>query len=95
MMTVLTVDSITGNAPITPNCGAERTYAFYRTMEEKERAEDRWRQAGFIPEFWEEKVSNYNGETNGYFCLRRMTKEELERDHMRERERSVSQGSSI
>ncbi len=94
-LTVILVDSITGNIPITPNCGAQRTYAFYRTLEEKEAAERMWRQAGFIPELFEEQRSNYNNEVNGYWCLRRMTREELKQEHMLERDRVITQGSSL
>jgi len=95
VLTVITIDTITGNVPITPNCGGARTYAFYRTLEEKEAAEKMWKQAGFIPEAYEEQISNYNGETRGYWCMRRMTNQELQQEHMLERERVITQGSSI
>jgi hypothetical protein len=93
---VLTVNSITGQVPITPNCGGERTYAFYRTLEEKADVEAMWRQAGFIPTTYEEAPDSFQSSGyTGFMCMRRMTRQELQQDHMRQRDRVITQGSSI
>src|SRR3989344_4498391 len=95
LLTVLLADTINGNVSITPNCGGQRTYAFYRTLEEKTAVEHMWRKAGFIPESWEEAPDSFKASgMMGFFCLRRMTRQELEQEHMLERTSVVTRGSS-
>lgn len=95
LLSTILVDTITGNVPITENCGGQRTYAFYRTLEEKDAVEHMWRKAGFIPESWEEAPESFKSSGRmGFFCLRRMTRQELEQEHMLERTSVVTRGSS-
>ncbi len=96
LLTVLVYDSLTGAIPVTPNCGADRTYAFYRTLEEKARAEDMWMHAGFIPTYYEESPESFHASGYlGFMCLRRMTREELGQEHMLQRERVMTEHTSI
>ncbi|MEM3154026.1 MAG: hypothetical protein QW165_00465 [Candidatus Woesearchaeota archaeon] len=95
-LAVITADTITGNIPKTPNCGAERTYAFYRTLEEKQRAEAMWEQAGFVPVGYEVAPDSFHPSGRiGFMCLRRKTLQELGQEHMWQRDRVVTEGSSI
>ena len=95
VVSVVVLDSFTGAMEVTPNCGAERTYAFYRTLEEEKRAEAMWKQAGFVPTAWQEEYNTVDGTTSGYWCLRRLNNDELGQEHMWERNRVMTEGSSM
>src|SRR3989344_2207887 len=96
LLSVLLVDTITGNTSITEHCGSGRTYAFYRTPEEKDAVEYMWRRAGFIPVSYEEAPESFQQSgTDGFLCLRRMNREELAQEHMLERRSVVTIGSSF
>ena len=96
LISVVIVDEITGNASITQQCGSGRTYAFYRTPEEKDAVEYMWRRAGFMPVSYEEAPESFQQSgTDGFLCLRRMSREELAQEHMLERRSVVTIGSSF
>ena len=95
-MTVITINSITGNVVNTPNCGADRTYAFYRTLEEKQRVEAMWEQAGFVPVSYEVAPESFHASGRiGLMCMRRMTLQELGQEHMWPRDSVITEGGSI
>lgn len=96
ILTLMMLSSITGNVVNTPNCPAGHTYAFYRTLAEKQAVEQAWMQAGYIPVSFEPAPASFesSGE-KGFMCMRRMTYEELQQAHMRERSRVVTKGSSV
>ncbi|MBI4146159.1 hypothetical protein HY489_02365 [Candidatus Woesearchaeota archaeon] len=95
-LSLVLVDNITGNVVNTANCPGGHTYAFYRTLEERTRVEAMWRKAGFLPIASEPVPESFKstGEPR-FLCLRRMTRQEMERDHMRIRESVTTKGSSV
>ncbi len=92
---LLVMSTITGNLVNTPNCQGRHTYAFYRTLAERQGVEQMYKQAGFAvvsdepaPESFQK--SGYRG----FLCMRRMNNQELMQETMRERSRVVTIGSS-
>lgn len=96
ILTLTILSSITGNVVNTPNCSSGHTYAFYRTLAEKQAVEQAWMQAGFVPVSFEPAPASFesSGET-GFMCMRRMTYQELKQASMRERGRVITVGSSV
>lgn len=92
ILSVLVVDTMTGNVANTDNCTAGNVYAFYRTLEEKDRVEYMWYKAGFVPVSREHAPPSFGGGTN-FLCLRRMTQQEKDASEVR-RESVVTSGGS-
>ncbi len=96
VLAVITVDSITGNIPVTPNCLGGHTYAFYRTLEEKQRAEAMWDKAGYIPVSYEVAPESFHASGRiGFMCIRPKTMQELGQEQFLPHPRVVTEGSSI
>lgn len=96
ILAVITVDTITGNIPVTPNCLGGHTYAFYRTLEEKQRAEAMWEKAGYIPVSYEVAPDSFHPSGRiGFMCIRPMTMQELHQEQFLPHNRVVTEGSSI
>ncbi len=96
LFSIIAVNTITGKITNTPNCAGAHTYAFYRTLEERERVERMWLKAGFIVVANEHVPDSFKstGEPR-FLCLRRMTRQETRSLTMLERESVVTQGNSI
>ena len=93
---VITVNSITGNIPVTPNCLGGHTYAFYRTLEEKHRAEAMWDQAGFVPVSYEVAPESFHSDGRiGFMCIRPKNMQELGQEQFLPHPRVVTEGSSF
>jgi hypothetical protein len=92
VFTFIAINTITGNITNTPNCPGGHTYAFYRTPQERQEVEIMYLKAGFIPVSYEVAPERFHTSGDIYLlCMRRMTNQELEQYHMRERERIVRQ----
>lgn len=80
VLSVLTLNTVTGNIANHAGCPGGHTYAFYRTLEEKTMVERAWLEAGFMPLQFEDAPDSFdNSGYQGFFCLRRMTNEERRR----------------
>lgn len=95
-LAVITVNSITGNVVNTPNCPGGHTYAFYRTLEEKQRAEAMWEEAGFVPVSYEVAPDSFHSSGRiGFMCIRPKNMQELGQEQFLPHDRVVTEGSSI
>ncbi|RJQ19058.1 hypothetical protein C4580_05770 [Candidatus Woesearchaeota archaeon] len=95
-ISLLAANTITGQLTNTPNCPGGHTYAFYRTLEEREKVERMWLKSGFVAVANERVPQSF--ESSGqprFLCLRRMTKEELQKYQAGERISVITKGSSI
>jgi hypothetical protein len=93
---IVAVNTITGKITNTPNCPGAHTYAFYRTLEEREQVERMWLKSGFIVVANEYVPESF--ESSGqprFLCLRRMTRQEMKSLTMLERDSAVTIGSSV
>ncbi|RMD57383.1 hypothetical protein D6825_04150 [Candidatus Woesearchaeota archaeon] len=92
---VAIVNSTTGAIPVTKGCGAGHTYAFYRTLAEKEAVVEAYKSAGFVPVSYEEAPERFKSSGyEGFVCMRPLTNKELGGATFNKRPRVITRGSS-